>query len=84
MGGFSLYGIASLTFNAATNRITTGSFAYDEAGNQTQSDENGFIRNYRYDAAGRLYDVKDAGNTNLLATYSYGASNQRLQLIEGG
>ena len=28
--------------------------------------------------------MKDAGNTNLLATYSYGASNQRLQLVEGG
>ncbi len=83
-GAIDSDGIASLTFNAATNRITTANFVYDEAGNQTQSNENGSIRNYRYDAAGRLYDVKDAGNTNLLATYSYGASNQRLQLIESG
>ena len=58
----------------------SNSFLY-EAGNQMQGNENGFIRNYRYDASGRLYDVKDSSNT-LLATYSYGASNQRLQLIE--
>ena len=57
--------------------------AIHEAGNQTQSNENSFIRNYRYDAAGRLYDVKDGSNT-LLATYSYGGSNQRLQLVESG
>ncbi len=76
-------GIAAMTFNAATNRITTSvNFTYDEAGNQTKSDENGFIRNYRYDAAGRLYDVTDG--TTTLATYSYGASNQRLQMVETG
>ncbi len=81
-GAIDSDGIASLTINAATNRITTANFVYDEAGNQTQSNENGFIRNYRYDAAGRLYDVSDGSTT--LATYSYGASNQRLQMVETG
>ncbi len=79
-GAIESDGIASVTFNAANNRITTTNFAYDEAGNQTQSNENGQVQSYRYDAAGRLAEVTTTG----VHTYAYGASNQRLQMIEAG
>ena len=52
----------------------------DESSDQTKSDENGFIINYRYDAAGRLAEVTTTG----VHTYAYGASNQRLQMMEAG
>jgi RHS repeat-associated protein len=74
-------GLGSLSYNTATNRITSGSFAYDAAGNQTQSNENGQINNYKYDAAGRLAEVTSGGLTH---TYAYGASNQRLEMVEAG
>jgi RHS repeat-associated protein len=38
---------------------------------------------YRYDCANRLVQVSDASG-NVLATYAYGASNQRLMSVEGG
>ncbi len=74
-------GLASLSYNTTTNRITTGSFAYDAAGNQTQANENGLVNNYKYDAAGRLAEVS---NSIGIHTYAYGASNQRLQMVEDG
>jgi RHS repeat-associated protein len=70
-----------VSYNTATNRITSVNFAYDTAGNQTQSNENGQINNYKYDAAGRLAEVSSNGLTH---TYAYGASNQRLQMVEAG
>ena len=76
-----LDGLASLSYNTATNRITSTNFAYDAAGNQTQSNENGQINTYKYDAAGRLVEVSSGGLTH---TYAYGASNQRLQMVEAG
>ena len=42
-------GSGNLTFNTGTNRITSANFAYDAAGNQTQSNENGQVQSYRYD-----------------------------------
>ena len=75
-------GIAAMTYNAATNRITTSTdFTYDETGNQTKSNENSQIQTYRYDAAGRLAEVTTTAGVH---TYGYGASNQRLQMIEAG
>lgn len=74
-------GLSSVGYNTATNRITNTNFAYDAAGNQTQSNENGQINNYKYDAAGRLAEVTVGTNTH---TYAYGASNQRLQMVEVG
>ncbi len=38
---------------------------------------------YRYDCAGRLAQALDASG-NVLATYTYGAGNQRLVSVEGG
>ena len=81
-GAIDSDGIAAMTYNAATNRITTSTdFTYDEAGNQTKSDANGQMQSYRYDAAGRLAEVVTGAGVH---TYGYGASNQRLQLMEAG
>jgi RHS repeat-associated protein len=74
-------GSGNLTFNTATNRITSANFAYDAAGNQTQSDENGQVQSYRYDAAGRLVEVTNGAGVH---TYAYGLNNQRLQMVEAG
>jgi RHS repeat-associated protein len=74
-------GLGSLSYNPVTNRVTSANFAYDAAGNQTQSNENGQVNSYKYDAAGRLAEVSSNGLTH---TYAYGASNQRLQMVEAG
>jgi RHS repeat-associated protein len=80
-----LDGLASLGFNTANNRINTAGFEYDPAGNQTRAviNDSGTQQQYRYDCAGRLAQVLDA-NGATLATYTYGASNQRLVSVEGG
>jgi RHS repeat-associated protein len=67
-------GIPSLTFDPATNRITTAGFVYDPAGNQLQNNTG---QAFFYDAAGRLAKVKNLSGTTL-ATYTYGATNHRL------
>jgi RHS repeat-associated protein len=46
-------------------------------------DASGTQQQYRYDCAGRLAQVLD-GSGSVLATYSYGAGNQRLMSVEGG
>jgi RHS repeat-associated protein len=80
-----LDGLASLGFNTANNRINTAGFEYDPAGNQTRAviNDGGTQQQYRYDCAGRLAQVLDASG-NVVATHSYGASNQRLVSVEGG
>ena len=67
-------GFQSLTFEPASNRITTAGFVYDSAGNQTQNNSG---QSFVYDAAGRLAKVKNLSGATL-ATYTYGASNRRL------
>ncbi len=74
-------GLGAMIYDAATNRITSTNFAYDAAGNQTQSNESGLVNNYKYDTAGRLVEVINSYGTH---TYQYGAGNQRLQLTEAG
>jgi RHS repeat-associated protein len=83
-GAIPLDGLANLTYNEANNRITTPGFEYDPAGNQIRAvvNDGGTQQQYRYDSAGRLAQVLDAGG-NVLATYSYGAGNQRLKSVEG-
>jgi YD repeat-containing protein len=80
-----LDGFTSLSFNTTNNRINTAGFEYDPAGNQTRAviNDNGGQQQYRYDCAGRLAQVLDANGT-ALATYAYGAGNQRLMSVEGG
>jgi RHS repeat-associated protein len=77
--------LASLSYNSGNNRVTSANFEYDPASNQTKAviNSSGTVQQqYRYDAAGRLAQVLDGGGATL-ATYSYGASNQRLMSVEG-
>jgi RHS repeat-associated protein len=78
-------GFDNLTYDAASNRIISPGFDYDPAGNQTRAviDNIGTQQQFRYDCANRLAQVADAYGT-VLATYSYGAGNQRLMSVEGG
>jgi RHS repeat-associated protein len=73
-------GWANLTYDPTTNRITSAGFSYDPAGNQLQNNTG---QSFVYDAAGRLVKVKDQSGTITLATYTYGASRQRLSTQTG-
>jgi RHS repeat-associated protein len=71
-------GLAQVTYDGSTNRITTPGFAYDKAGNQTRvQGADGSWQRLQYDAAGRLVKVSD--DTGLvMEEYLYGAGRQRL------
>jgi len=83
-GSVPLDGLASLSYTngqgqTVNNRMTTAGYVYDPAGNQTRGESaSGTWLRYRYDAAGRLADVRNDSDQSL-ETYSYGASNQRLK-----
>ncbi len=81
-----LDGMGSVSVNPETNRITSAGFAYDDGGNQTKVviDGSGTQQQSQYDAAGRLVKVLDGSGTTVVASYSYGAGNQRLMSVEGG
>ncbi|HMH14390.1 MAG TPA: hypothetical protein VK578_14920, partial [Edaphobacter sp.] len=64
-----------LSFNTATNRISTNGYAYDAAGNLT----NDGFHTYTYDAEGNITAV-DGGGT---AQYVYNALNQRVRTVVG-
>ncbi|HEV2827108.1 MAG TPA: RHS repeat-associated core domain-containing protein [Pyrinomonadaceae bacterium] len=77
-------GLATVSYDAATNRITTGGFQYDAAGNQTRTVRaDGSAQRFKYDAANRLIQVLDDYGY-VLVTNTYGASNERLIADEGG
>ncbi len=63
---------AGQNFNTATNRLSTGGYTYDAAGNMTYDSFNHYT--YTYDAEGNITAV--TGNTT--ATYVYNALNQRV------
>ncbi len=69
------------------NRIKTvipNDYQYDNAGNITRGqDTDGTWQRFEYDAANRLKCVKNDAGTTTLATYTYGASNQRLKAVDG-
>jgi RHS repeat-associated protein len=71
-------GLASVSYNSATNRINTAGWEYDAAGNQTRVQRtDGSWHRHVYDAAGRLVKVQnDSSVTQVIHTY--GASNHRL------
>ncbi len=61
------------------NRITTANYRYDPAGNLAKGQApDGSWQRYQYDASGRLTKVINDANGQELASYSYGAGNQRL------
>src|SRR5205085_1379744 len=66
-----------------SNRISTTGYEYDAAGNLTRSQASGGgWQRFEYDAANRLVNVKTDSGT-LIASYTYGESNQRLITTEG-
>jgi RHS repeat-associated protein len=80
-------GHASLSFDAASNRITTAGFLYDAAGNQVRAlipGGSSSSRRYKYDAANRLVNVKTDDNATTLSTYTYADTNERLVADENG
>ena len=70
-------GLQGIAFDQATNRIANSGWNYDAAGNQTRTFSNGVWQRHQYDAANRLVRVKD-DNQTVIASYTYGADNQRL------
>ncbi len=74
-----LDGIPNLSYDAASNRITTTGFEYDEAGNQlTGFDELGNALRYEYDAANRLQVVKKESDGSYVQAFQFGSTNARL------
>ena len=76
-------GIANLTTDAATNRITAAGYEYDVAGNQTKALAPAGLGvtslKYEYDAANRISQVKkDDGPQTLVQAFNYGSTNARL------
>jgi hypothetical protein len=75
-------GTSTLTFDQATNRITSPGYSYDAAGNLTHGFQllNGAYdaRTYKYDAAGRLAQVMRGNSGSILEMYKYGAGKKRL------
>ncbi len=71
-------GIANLTYDTTSNRITPQGFEYDVAGNQTRAQaEDGTWLKFEYDSANRLAVVRQDDGTPL-QSFQYGASNARL------
>ncbi|HWW75840.1 MAG TPA: RHS repeat-associated core domain-containing protein, partial [Pyrinomonadaceae bacterium] len=77
-------GHASLTYDAASNRVSTPGWQYDAAGNQTRTQvaDGGAWQRMEYDAANRLVAVKTDGGA-LVASYVYADSNARMMSQEG-
>ena len=73
-------GLPSVTASTSTNRITTSGWEYDLTGNLIRGQNiSGVWQKFEYDAAGRLFKVKDDSN-NPMETYTYGASREKLKV----
>ncbi len=73
-------GLPSVTASTSTNRITTSGWEYDFSGNLIRGqDASGVWQRFEYDAAGRLFKIKDDSN-NVLETYTYGATREKLKV----
>ncbi len=74
-------GIPNLTYDNASNRITTNGYQYDVAGNQIRSlaeDGTTWVL-YEYDAANRIQLIKkDDKDQTLVQAFQYGSTNARL------
>jgi RHS repeat-associated protein len=79
-------GEANLTYDNASNRITSPGYQYDEDGSMTRMAGQGAGggRRMQYDAAGRLVKVLNDDGTSLIAVYTYGKGRKRLTSSENG
>jgi RHS repeat-associated protein len=76
-------GIPSLTYDAASNRITTGGFQYDANGNQTRVVKtDGSAQRFQYDAANRLVRVNN--DYGMAMQYIWYADGNRRVLTQNG
>jgi RHS repeat-associated protein len=76
-------GIANLSYDLM-NRITTAGFDYDKAGNQIRAlAPGGGSQRFQYDAANRLANVRTEASV-IIASYTYGDTNERLIKEESG
>ncbi|MBX3283303.1 MAG: RHS repeat-associated core domain-containing protein [Acidobacteria bacterium] len=74
-----LDGLASVSYDDASNRIDDTDWQYDLSGNLIRGkNESGVWQRFEYDAAGKLVKIKDDSN-NVLETYTYGAARSRLK-----
>ena len=65
-----------VSFNAATNHISTTGYIYDAAGNMQEDSSNPTVHNYQWDAEGRV-SVVDPGSSPTW-TFTYNALGQRV------
>ena len=77
-------GWGSLHYEVTNNRINDGGWGYDAAGNQTRAFVGAGWQRYQYDAANRLVKVKADDNVTVLASNTYGDSNERLITEQAG
>ena len=79
-------GIAALSYENTSNRITTSGFEYDNAGNQTRAiAEDGVTwLKYEYDAGNRISVVKRESDGATLQWFHYGSTNARVMNWEIG
>lgn len=75
-------GSQGVAYDQATNRVANEGWYYDAAGNQTRTWSNGVWQKYQYDAANRLVRVKNDSDV-IIASYTYGDSNERLIAQDG-
>src|SRR5262249_52533831 len=76
-------GLDWLNFEAASNRISDAGWTYDNDGNQRRAlIGTNTWQAYQYDAANRLVRVLQDNKTTLIASYTYGAGNERLSTYE--
>src|SRR6185369_10100440 len=74
-----------LTYNEATNRITTAGYEYDRDGNLIRApNAEGVWQRLQYDADGRLVKVTDDAGSTVIAEHTYGESRERVSTIESG
>ncbi|MGH9929017.1 MAG: RHS repeat-associated core domain-containing protein [Pyrinomonadaceae bacterium] len=78
-------GWEAMTYDQATNRVSSSGWNYDAAGNQTRAQNAGLVwQRFQFDAANRLVRVKADDNVTVRASHTYGATNERLMTEESG
>jgi RHS repeat-associated protein len=77
-------GLSDQGFDSTNNHVVNTGWSYDAAGNQTRISNGATWQRFQYDAANRLVKVKADDNVTVLSTSTYGPTNKRLLVEEGG